>query len=236
MITVCCRFAHYLKIMRIPQTVCFEVFPPRTVQRIISDRGGEGDVLFTRCIEGRDPKVFELWAFAEDKICEVHLFDRFQIRDNFTEDTFYSHFFNARQIQIPFLGHRSVNWSVRWLDVTRPSSQAGSRVATWTEKNFVYSWVPYPTVIPPNVSIIRRRAIENVPINPHNISCRPIMNAFDWFVLSGDNLLRGSSTREFSRTFVIGPMRPPMTMAGLKIPTPTDKLRTLLTMWVSAIG
>ena len=60
MITVCCSFAHSLKTMRTPQPVCFEVFPPRTVQIIISGRGGEGNVWFTRCIEVWETKIYEL--------------------------------------------------------------------------------------------------------------------------------------------------------------------------------
>ena len=72
-------------------------------------------------------------------------------------------------------------------------------------------------------------------LSPTLFHVEPIMNAFDVFVLSVHKMLIGSSTREFSRTFVSGPMRPPMT-AGSRSPTPTDKLRNMSTMWVSAIG
>ena len=41
---------------------------------------------------------------------------------------------------------------------------------TWTENTFVYSWGPYPTVIPPNVSTIWQRSIEDVPVNPHTLA------------------------------------------------------------------
>ena len=52
----------------------------------------------------------------------------------------------------------------QWIDAPREAPQDGSfcQVATWTENTFVYSWGPYPTVIPPNVSTIRIRAIEDV--------------------------------------------------------------------------
>ena len=93
-----------------------------------------------------------------------------QIRDDFTEDTFYSHFFNARQIQIPFLGRIAVNGSVRWLDVTRTFGGTGTHITTWTENTFVYSRGPYPTVIPNRP--IRHCAIENVPVNPYTLACR----------------------------------------------------------------
>ena len=53
--------------------------------------------MYIRCIDGRGTEAFELWAFAEDRISKVHPFARFQISDDFTEDTFYSHFFNAKK-------------------------------------------------------------------------------------------------------------------------------------------
>ena len=141
MITVCCRFAHSFKIMRIPQPEWTDVILPRTAQDIRSGRGGEIEIAYIHCIDGREPEAFELWAFSEDRIREVHPLARVQIRDDFTEDTFYTHFFNARKIQIPFLGCISMNRSFQWLDVPRAVPQAGSfcRVATWTENTFVYS-------------------------------------------------------------------------------------------------
>ena len=41
MITVCCRFVHSFKIMRITQPGIPEVIPPRPVQALSSGRGGE---------------------------------------------------------------------------------------------------------------------------------------------------------------------------------------------------
>ena len=79
--------------------------------------GGEVDVMYTRCIESQEPEVFEPWDFAEDGIREVHPYARVQIIDDFIGETFYTHFFNAREVRIPFLGRRSVNVSVKWLDV-----------------------------------------------------------------------------------------------------------------------
>ena len=125
MITACCCFDHYFKIMRITQTGIPEVVPPRPVQALHYVRGGEIEVAYICCIEGWDPEAFELWAFAEDRICEVYPFARVQTSDDFTEDTFYSHFFNAREIQIPFLDRISVNGSVQWIDVPRPFGETG---------------------------------------------------------------------------------------------------------------
>ena len=51
------------------------------------------------------------------EFCEVCLYARFKLFDDFREDNFYYYFFNARRIQITFLGRRSVNMSVKWLNV-----------------------------------------------------------------------------------------------------------------------
>ena len=64
----------------------------------------------------------------------------------------------------------------------------------------------------------------------------PITIAFDWFMLSGDKLLRESSTRKFSWTFLTRYFPMTSMKAGLKSPTPTDHLQILSTMWVSTIG
>ena len=119
------------------EPVVFEVFPPRTVQRLSSGRGGDGDVWFTRCIEVQEPEIYELWNFADDRICEVHPFARVQISDDFTRGTFHTHFFNARAVRIPFLVRRSVNGSVQWLDVPRLFGETGVATAAWTENIYV---------------------------------------------------------------------------------------------------
>ena len=157
--------------MRTPKPGWADVILLRTAQAIHSGRGDEIDIAYICCIDTREPEAFKLWAFAEDGLSEVHLFARVQIKDDFTEDILYTKFFNARQIQIPLLGCRSVNGSVQWIDAPRVDPQAGSfcQVATWTENTFVYMWGPYPTVIPPNVSTIRRREVEDVPVNPNTL-------------------------------------------------------------------
>ena len=110
-------------------------------------------------------------GFAEDGIREVHLYSRVQISNNFVKETFYTHFFNAREIQIPFLGRRSVNVSVQWLGVPLPFVETGIVTAAWTENTFVYSWGTNPTVIP-NLPIRRRTTLQSVPINLRAFACR----------------------------------------------------------------
>ena len=155
--------------MRIPQPAIPFVVPPHTVQALRSGRGGKIDVPYFRCLNGRLAEDFELWALAEYKVCEIHPSARVKILDYFREDTFHAHFFNAQQFQIPFLGRRSVNMSVEFLDAARATQQVGSRVATWTENIFVHSWGTYPNMITYTVSNIKRRAYD-VLVTPHALA------------------------------------------------------------------
>ena len=115
-ITVSCRFSHSFKIMRIPQTDIPFVVPPQPVQALRSDRGGKINVPYIRCLNGRVTESYKLWDLAEDGVRKVHLSARVILLDNFRGDTFHTHFFNARQFQIPFLGRRSVNMSVKFIE------------------------------------------------------------------------------------------------------------------------
>ena len=103
MITVGCYFTHSLKIMRIPQPI----IPVRAcLQPITVLWSGSGDlieVLYIRCLNGRWPEAFELWALADDGVCAVHPYNRVKLRSEFREDTFQTFFFNARRFQIHFL-------------------------------------------------------------------------------------------------------------------------------------
>ena len=157
MITLSSHFAHSFKIMRIPQPGLADVILLHTAQVMRCGKGDEINIAYIRCIDGRDPEAFKLWALAEDGIREVHPFARVQIRDDFTAVTFYNEFFNARKIQIIFLGRRSINGSVQWLDDPRASPQAEffCQVTTWNGNTSAHSWVPYPNVILPDVSTIQ---------------------------------------------------------------------------------
>ena len=150
--------------MRTPQPVFYEVVPPRTAQRLSSGRGGEVNVWFNRCIKGKEPNIFELWAFAEDGAREVQPYARVQMSSDFTGETFQTQFFNAREVRITFLGHRYVNRSVQWRDVPQPFGKTGIATDAWAENLYVYPWGTNPTRIT-NVPIIRRTTFLNVPIN-----------------------------------------------------------------------
>ena len=95
------------------EAVCFGFPPLITVQRLSSVRGGKGDVWFTCCIKGWEPKIYELWTFADEGIREVCAFARDQISDDFIGETFHTNFFNAKAVRIPLLGRRPVNGSVQ---------------------------------------------------------------------------------------------------------------------------
>ena len=117
MITVSCRFYHSFKIIRVPEHIIPFCVPPQPVQFLRSGRGGEIDVPYICCLDGGVPEAYELWALAEDRVHEVHPYARVELLSDLREDTFHNHFFNARQLQLLFLGCRAVNTSVGFLNV-----------------------------------------------------------------------------------------------------------------------
>ena len=187
MITVCCRFTHSFKIMPRHKLVCFEA-PHSTVQILISGRGGEVDPWFTRCIEGHKTDIYELWTLSDDVICEVHPYARVQISNNIIGETFHTHFFNAKAVRIPFLGHISVNGSVQWLDVPQPFGKTGVATAASTENIYVNPWliVDSPAMSP-----------DSDPINLGAIACRARDDLLNIKTLQQETVARClSDTRE----------------------------------------
>ena len=135
------------------------------LQTVAVLRSGSADVIevpYIRCLNGRVPEAFELRALADDIICEVHPYARVKLRSEFREDNFQTFFFNAPLLQIPFLGCRGLNASVKFLDVFRVTQHVGSRVA-YTPNIFVHSWGVNPTdTIPANVSTMTRCAYDPI--------------------------------------------------------------------------
>ena len=114
--------------MRIPQTIIPVLAPPQPVTVL---RSGSADVIevpYIRCLNGWMPEAFELWDLADDGVCKVHPCARVKLCSEFREDTFQNFFFNAKQLQIHFLGHRALNDSVKFLDVVRVTQHVRSRV------------------------------------------------------------------------------------------------------------
>ena len=172
MITVSCRLAHSFKIMRISQPIIPFRTSPQPVTVLRSGRGGKINVPYICCLDGPVPNAYELWALAEDGVCGFHLYARFRLLSDFSDDTFHTHFFNSRQFQIPFLGRRAVNERVKFLDVVRTTQHVRSYVSSWTPNIFVQSWSLYPTnMIPPNVSTITL-CPYNLPVTFHGLVLR----------------------------------------------------------------
>ena len=140
MVTVLFRLARSFKIMARRELVAVQVAPPCTVQVLRSSRGGEEGVWFTRCVEGREPEIYELYTFAKDGTRKVHPFAQIQISDDFTRETFHTNFVNAKARQVALLGRRSVNVSVQWINVPRPFCETGVATAAWTENLYVNPW------------------------------------------------------------------------------------------------
>ena len=162
MITVSCCFAHSFKIMCLPQNIIPFHALPQPVTVLCSGSGDKIEVPYIRCLDGRVPKCYELWALAEDRVCEVHPYARVRILSEFREDTFHTHFFNLRQFQIPLLGRRAVNGSVKFLDVFCTTQHVGIRV-NYTPNIFVHSWgINSTDIFPPNVSNITLCAYDPI--------------------------------------------------------------------------
>ena len=119
MITASWRFAHSFKIMCMPQTIIPVRSPPQPVTVLPSGSADALNVPYIQCLNGRVLEAFEFWALAEEGVCEVHPYARVKLMSEFRTDTFHTHFFNARQLQIPFLGCGDLNMSVEFLDVVR---------------------------------------------------------------------------------------------------------------------
>ena len=108
------------------------------------------------------PEAVGLWALADDGVREVHPYARFKLQSKFREDTLQTFLFNAQPFHIPFFGSRSLNASVKFLDVVRVTHHVESRV-NYTPSIFVHSWGVNPTdTIPANVSTITRRAYDPI--------------------------------------------------------------------------
>ena len=100
---------------REPLTI--QAVPCRSFQAFRSSKGGKDGFWFTRYVDGRKPKIHELWNLAKDGTREVHPFARIKISDDFTGDTFHTDFVSVKGRRVEFLGQIYFNGSVAWLDV-----------------------------------------------------------------------------------------------------------------------
>ena len=104
--------------------------------------------------------MYELWSLNAQVVCEVHLFARVRLFNDFREDTFKTFFFNLQRCRIPFVGRRSLNNSVKFLRLVHVNFD--SEVVIFTPNLFIHDWGTNPTVIYPTVSNITRRAYNPI--------------------------------------------------------------------------
>ena len=107
-------------------------------------------VTYIVCLHGRVPERYELWSLNEHGVCKVHLFARIRLLNNFREDTFQTTFFNSRRCRITFIGRRSRNGSVKFIEFADVTSDTKGVIST--PNIFVHEWVTYPNMIGRTVS------------------------------------------------------------------------------------
>ena len=177
MITVCCRFAHSFKTMARREPVAVQVFYLRTFQRLRSSRGGEVNVWFICGIEGREPKNLWTLDFRWGRNSQGSPVCSGPNQWQFHQGGFSHPFFNAKVVWIPFLGRRSVNGSVQWLNVPWPFGETGVATAAWTENTYVNPWcyvdspAKNPDGDPINLCAVARRIRDDLLYT----------NCVDWF-------------------------------------------------------
>ena len=107
-------------------------------------------VTYIVCLHGRVPDEYELWSLNAQGVREVHPFARVRLFNDFTEDSFWTNFYNLQRCLIPFIGQRSLNCSVKFIlfdDVTSDSTSDNIS----TRNIFVHAWGNYPTMIGPTL-------------------------------------------------------------------------------------
>ena len=90
MITVCCRFSHSVKIMRIPKPGWTEVILPSPDQALCSGSEGEIEIAYIRCIDGREPEFLNFGILMRTELVRFTRMLGFKSATIFGE-TFYSH-------------------------------------------------------------------------------------------------------------------------------------------------
>ena len=90
--------------MLIPQPIIPVHSPPQPVTVLRYGSADVTEVPYISCLNGRIPEDFELWALADDGVCEVHQYAIVKLRSEFSEDTFQTFFFNSQTIPDSSLG------------------------------------------------------------------------------------------------------------------------------------
>ena len=141
MIAVSYIFAYSFNIMRIRHPIVPVHAPPYPVIVLYS---GINDTIYQVpyifCLNGRVPKMYELWGLNSQEFCEVHRFSQVRLFDDFREDTFNTFFLNLRRCRIPFIGWRWLNNSVEFVRFVHVTSDA--EVVIYTPNILFITGVP----------------------------------------------------------------------------------------------
>ena len=109
------------------------------------------------CLNGRVPERYEVWSLNTHGVREVHPTTQVKLFDLFAEYTFRSTFFNLRRCRVPFIGHRSVNSSIKFTRFADVIVDSTSEIIS--NRNIsVHPWGKYPTLIGPACSNYTCRA------------------------------------------------------------------------------
>ena len=82
-----------------------------------SDSGGKDGPEFIRCVDGRQPQIYEVWTFSEDCVTrEVHPTARIDVGDGLVGE-FATDYLTPSWSRVPMFGRNYINGSVEWLGV-----------------------------------------------------------------------------------------------------------------------
>ena len=172
MITVSFRFARSFKIMHVPQPIIPFRAPSQPFQVIRSGRGGEINFPYISAVSMVGcPRLINFGLMLRMEfvrfICMLEL-KLFLISGKILFTPTSSMYDDSRFVSWVV---RDVNESVKFMDVAHTTQHVQSRVASWTKNIFVHSWGLYPSMIPPYITTITRRAY-NLPVTFHRLVLR----------------------------------------------------------------
>ena len=107
-------------------------------------------VTYIVCLHGQVPERYELWDLNASGVREVHPFARIWLLDDFRSDTFQTTLFSLQRFRIPFIGWRSLNGSVDFIEFADVTSDTESVIST--PNLFVHEWGINKTMLWPTVS------------------------------------------------------------------------------------
>ena len=150
MFAVSYLFAYSFNIIRMPRPIVPVGAPPDPVRVLYS---GSNDTIeqvpYIVCLNGRVPKMYELWILNAQVVIEVRPFAQVRLFDYFREDTFNTLFFNFLICRIPFVGQRLLKNSVEFIRFVHVNFY--SEVIIFTPNIFIHNWGTNPNMIYPTV-------------------------------------------------------------------------------------